>query len=79
MRKASMTMSCVADAVATMSAAPKTTYQESFAGSQNPSRAIAAIIVSCEHTSQPRRRPKSRENTGTSSASTTGAHRNLMV
>ena len=73
-----MTMSWVAEAVATRSA-PKATYHGEIAGLQKASNTIAAISRSCENTSQPRRRPSSRDSTGTSSASTTGAHRNLMV
>ena len=79
MRNASMTMSWVAEAVATKSAAPNGRYQTTAAGLQKASRTIAAISRSCENTSQPRRRPKKRARIGTSSASTTGAHRNLMV
>ena len=77
-RNASITMSCVAEAVATMSA-PNATSHGALAGSVNARNAVAAISRSCENTSQPRRRPSSRESTGTSSASTSGAHRNLMV
>ena len=78
MRKASMTMSCVAEAVAT-SSAPSATSQGEATGSQKARNAIAAIRRSWEKTSQPRRRPSSGASTGTSSASTIGAHRNLMV
>jgi hypothetical protein len=78
MRKASITMSWVAEAVAT-SSAPSATSQGEAAGSQNAKNAMAAISSSCENTSQPRRRPSSGESSGTSSASTIGAHRNLMV
>ena len=78
MRNASMTMSCVADAVAT-SSAPNATSHGALAGLQKARNTMAAISSSCENTSQPRRRPSRRDSTGTSSASTTGAHRNLMV
>ena len=79
MRNASMTMSCVAEAVATKTAALNTTYHGATAGSQKASSAIEMISRNCENNSQPRRLPNSGESTGTSSASTTGAHRNLMV
>ena len=78
-RKASMTMSCVAEAVATRAARRTPPSQGAATGSQKARNAIAAISRSCENTSQPRRRPSSRDSTGTSSASTIGAHRNLMV
>ncbi len=74
-----MTMSWVAEAAATKVAAPKTTYHGEIIGLQTASSTMAAISRSCENTSQPRRRPSSADSTGTSSASTTGAHRNLMV
>ena len=75
-RKASTTMSCVEDVVATNSAARATNSGER-AGSVNASSRIAAISSNCENTSQPRRRPKARVNNGTCSASTSGAHRNF--
>ena len=74
-----MTMSCVAEAAATSSAAPNTRYHGEIFGLHSASKTIAAIISSCDSTSQPRRRPSHADSTGTSSASTTGAHRNLMV
>ena len=77
-RKASITMSCVAEAVAT-SSAPTATSHGAAAGSQRPRNTIAAISRNCENTSQPRRRPSQRDSTGTSSASTSGAHRNFTV
>src|SRR6476646_6713203 len=73
-RKASMTMSWVADAVATISAA-KATSQGALAGSWEPSSRIAAISRICATTSQPRRWPSTRPSTGTSKASTSGAQR----
>ncbi len=77
-RNASITMSCVAEAVATRSA-PNATSQGDAAGLQKARNTIAAISNSCDSTSQPRRRPSHRESSGTSSASTTGAHRNFSV
>src|SRR5437764_1015212 len=62
-RNASITMSCVADAVATMSAATMRSPGPSF-GSQNASSAIATISRICENTSQPRRRPSRRGGGG---------------
>ena len=44
-----------------------------------PRKTIAAISRSCDSNSQPRRRPSRRDSSGTSSASISGAHRNLMV
>ena len=75
-RKASTTMSCVADAVATRSA-PSATISADADGSQRPRKTIAAISKSCDSNSQPRRRPKSFDSTGTSSASTSGAQSEL--
>ena len=77
-RKASTTMSWVAEAVATASAAIATMKAET-AGSHKPRNTIAAISQACENNSQARRRPKSFDNTGRSSASTSGAHKNLML
>ena len=73
-----MTMSCVAEAVATRSA-PTATRNGDTDGSQEPRKTIAAISKNCDSNSQPRRRPKRRDNSGTSSASINGAQRNLMV
>ena len=56
-RKASTTMSCVEDIVAT-SSAPSATNSGERAGSVSASSRIAPISSSCENTSQPRRRPK---------------------
>ena len=77
-RNASITISCVADAVATRSA-PNATSHGDAAGLQKARNTIAAISRICDSTSQPRRRPSSLESTGASSASTTGAQRNLSV
>jgi hypothetical protein len=77
-RKASITMSWVADAVATRSA-PRATSPGATAGSAIPRKAIAAINTSWVSTSQPRRRPSIRDSTGTSTASTRGAHKNFAV
>ena len=77
-RKASTTMSCVADAVAT-SSAPSATSAGATAGLQEPRNTIAAISRICVNTSQPRRRPSQRPSSGTSSASVSGAHRNFTV
>ena len=77
-RKASITMSWVAEAVATRSA-PTATSQGAAAGSHSPRNTIAAISSTCEKMSQPRRRPSRRDSTGTSSASTSGAQRNFAV
>ena len=71
-------MSCVADAVATNSA-PTATMNGETEGSQSPRKTMAAISRNCDSNSQPRRRPNRRDNNGTSSASISGAHRNLMV
>ncbi len=60
-RKASITMSCVAEAVATRSA-PTATSQGAAAGSHRPRNTIAAISRICENTSQPRRRPSQRDS-----------------
>src|SRR6516225_6985907 len=54
-RKASMTISCVAEAVATKSAAANTTYHGARAGSEKASSTIETISRSCENKSQPRR------------------------
>ena len=78
-RNASMTMSWVAEVAATTSAAIATTSGETENGSHRPSKTIAAMSTICENTSQPRRRPSAPENSGASSASTTGAHKNLSV
>jgi hypothetical protein len=77
-RNASITMSWVADAVATRMAATIASTGP-LLGSQTLRIAIAAISISCENTSQPRRRPNLCESSGMSSASTSGAQRNLMV
>jgi hypothetical protein len=74
-----MTISCVAEAVATKTAAANTTYHGDSAGSQKASSTIERISSSCEKKSQARRLPNSGDRTGISSASTTGAHRNLIV
>ena len=74
-----MTISCVAEAVATNTAAANTTYHGARAGSEKASSTMETISRSCENKSQPRRLPNSGDSTGTSRASTTGAHRNLMV
>ena len=71
-------MSCVAEAVAT-SSAPNATYHGDTIGSQNARNTTAAISRNCDSTSQPRRRPSSRDSTGTLRASTSGAHRNFSV
>ena len=73
-----MTMSWVADAVATMRA-PKATSHGSTAGSHVPRKMIAAIKTSWVSTSQARRRPNSRDSHGKSRPSTRGAHRNFIV
>jgi len=73
-----MTMSCVAEAMAT-SSAPNPTASGAASGSRVPRNRIAAISASWEATSQPRRRPSLADNQGTGSASTTGAQRNLRV
>ena len=72
-------MSWVAEAVATSSAAPATTISGEIFGLHSARIRIAAISRNCDSISQPRRRPSRRDSTGTSSASTTGAQRNLMV
>ncbi len=77
-RNASITMSWVADAVAT-SSAPSATSPGADAGSVRPRNTIATISSTCENTSQPRRRPSKRDSTGTSSASTSGAQMNFAV
>ena len=77
-RKASTTMSCVAEAVATRSA-PNATTKAGPDGSQSAKKTIAAINKNCESRSQPRRRPNSRDRIGTSSASISGAQANLTV
>jgi hypothetical protein len=77
-RKASMTMSWVAEAVATRSAAIAT-ISGARTGSWKPRNRIAAMSRIWVNTSQPRRWPSSRPRNGTPKASTTGAHRNLIV
>ncbi len=77
-RKASTTMSCVEDIAATNSA-PSATNNGERAGSVSARSRIATISSNCEHTSQPRRRPKARVKNGTCSASTNGAQRNFSV
>src|SRR5919197_1484015 len=52
-RKASMTISCVADAVAPKSAAANTTYHGARAGSEKASSTIETISRSCENKSEP--------------------------
>ena len=59
-----MTMSWVAEAVATITAA-SATISGAFSGSWMPSRTIAAISRICESTSQPRRWPSRRPRIGT--------------
>jgi hypothetical protein len=49
------------------------------AGSVSASSRIATISSDCENSSQPRRRPNALVNSGTCSASTSGAHRNFSV
>ncbi|MHC2474347.1 hypothetical protein ACVJF0_005324 [Bradyrhizobium elkanii] len=71
-------MSCVDEAVATSSAANAANHGER-AGSASASTRIAAISSSCENSSQPRRRPNICVNSGTCSASTSGAQRNFSV
>src|SRR5260370_35049119 len=78
-RNASITISCVAEAVATKTAAANTTDQGDSAGSQKGSSTIDRISSSCENKSQARRLPNSGDSTGISNAATTGAHRKLMV
>ncbi len=73
-----MTMSCVAEANATISA-PTPTASGAVTGSRVPSQTIVAIRASCVATSQARRRPSRADSQGMCSASTIGAHRNLMV
>src|ERR1700733_1776137 len=62
-RKASTTMSCVAEAVATNSA-PMATANADCAGSQAPRKTIAAMSQNCESRSQPRRRPEEFDRVG---------------
>src|ERR1700755_430562 len=62
-RKASTTMSCVAEAVAT-SSAPKATKPGATAGLQEPRKTIAAISRICVNNSQRRRRPEKRRKKG---------------
>src|SRR6516165_5931704 len=70
MRKASMTISCVAEAVATKSAAANTTYHGARAGSEKASSTIETISRSCENKSQRRiervddRRPQKLDGVG---------------
>ncbi len=73
-----MTMSWVAETVATITA-PNTISGSDLSGSFSPRKTIAAISSSCVNTSQPRRRPNQRDSSGTSSASISGAQKNLKV
>ena len=73
-----MTMSCVADAKAT-SSAPRPTISGADTGIARAEKDDRRHQRSCEATSQPRRRPSRAESHGTWSASTTGAHKNLIV
>ena len=73
-----MTMSCVAEANATINA-PTPTASGAVTGSRVPSQTIAAIRPSCVATSHARRRPSRLDSQGICSASTIGAHRNLIV
>ena len=73
-----MTMSCVAEAVATSSAA-SATISGARTGSWKPRNRIDAMSRSWVNTSQPRRWPSALLKIGTWKASTIGAHRNLMV
>ena len=77
-RNASTTMSWVDDIAATNSA-PSATNSGERAGSVSARSTIDTISSNCEHTSQPRRRPKACVNSGTCSASVSGAHRNFSV
>ncbi|MGY3620392.1 hypothetical protein ACVJGD_006588 [Bradyrhizobium sp. USDA 10063] len=63
-RKASTTMSCVEEVVATRSAA-RAANQGERAGSAIASTRIVVISNSCENNSQPRRLPKCRVKNGT--------------
>ena len=58
-----MTMSCVAEAVATITAASATIHGEA-SGSWAPRNSSAAMSMSCVNTSQPRRWPSSLPSTG---------------
>ena len=71
-------MSWVAEAVATRSA-PIATGSGETDGLHRPRKTIAAIKRNCDSKSQPRRRPNRRDSSGTSSASISGAQRNLIV
>ncbi|CEG10660.1 hypothetical protein BN961_04101 [Afipia felis] len=76
-RKASITMSCVAEAAATNSAASAT--PSGLVGSLSASSTMATISSNWEKISQARRRPSRRVRIGTCSASTRGAQKNLIV
>ena len=77
-RNASITISCVAEAVAT-SNAPSATINGERAGSVRASSRIAAINSSCVSTSRPRRRPNTRDSSGIGTLSISGAQRNFSV
>ncbi len=77
-RNASTTMSWVDDIAAT-SSAPSAMDSGERTGSVSASSRMAMISSIWENTSQPRRRPNRRVNSGTCSASTSGAHRNFNV
>ena len=62
-RNASMTMSWVAEAVATITAASATIHGEAT-GSCAPRNSSAAMSKSCVNTNQPRRWPSTRPSTG---------------
>ncbi len=77
-RKASTTMSWVAETKATTTA-PAATMSGAATGFWKPRKRIAAASSNWVASSQPRRRPSQRESRGTSRASTTGAQRNFSV
>ena len=77
-RKASTTMSCVAEAVATISA-PSAIIAGAATGSHDAEQDDRRDQRNCVNISQPRRRPSQRDRIGTSKASMIGAHRNLKV
>ena len=54
-------------------------HQRRVKGSRKPRNTIAAMSRSCDSTSQPRRWPSALPSSGTSKASTIGAHKNLIV
>ena len=73
-----MTMSCVAEAVATMSAASATSQRRrhGIAEAEKHDRGHQQELREHQPAAPPAEQPRS---TGTSSASTIGAQRNLMV